>query len=137
MIHTSNENLEHCLNSQKVELHQIKKERDAIEFENGERKEVNEDLTVLNERLAYIVPRTLEEENLELRESIAILKCHLELYKNSEDTEQADENLETVDEEMENACVILYCDFCPFETFSQKGLHIHIGKKHKTENPNK
>ena len=141
IILSANTNLEECFNSQKVQLEQINREKDALEVENRELKEVNdnliEDLTILNERLTYMIPGTLEEENLELKESIAILKCQLEMYKNMEERKQAEDHVETVDEErMETERIVLYCDFCPFETFSQQGLQIHIGMKHKKEKVN-
>ena len=77
------------------------------------------------------------EENLELKEYVAILKCRLEMLNSEQSENETDEdtknNLE--DENIEtNIVVAYYCEMCLFESSSRQGLNIHIGIKHKEKN---
>ena len=131
----ANVNLEVNLQNLTEEVDQVKKERDALESQNDSIKEVNdnliEDLTTLNERLAFMIPGKLEEENLELKEKIAILKCISEMHDVEEIEEPIDEEIETIVESMETETDAYFCELCPLETSSQQGLKIHLGIKHK------
>jgi hypothetical protein len=122
----------------KEEVNLIMKEKNAIHTENKEIKEVNEhlleDINVINERIGNMIPGKLEEENLELKESNAILKCLLQMHKNEERNQYnvESEDIETIpdDEKMESS-EGYSCESCPFRSSSQQGLKIHIGIKHK------
>ena len=109
----ANVNLEVNLQNLTEEVDQVKKERDALESQNDSIKEVNdnliEDLTTLNERLAFMIPGKLEEENLELKEKIAILKCISEMHDVEEIEEPIDEEIETIVESMETETDAYFC----------------------------
>jgi hypothetical protein len=117
----------------------VKKERDVFHVKNKEITEVNEtlieDIAILNERISFTIPGVLEEENLELKESVAILRCRLEMQiseqnRNEMDADTEENTLE--DENIEiNSVASYYCEMCLFESISQQGLNIHIGIKHK------
>ena len=133
-----NQELIDNLKTAKEEVDLLKKEKNAIQIENKEIKEVNEnlleDINVINERIGNMVPGKLEEENLELKENNAILKCLLEMHKNEELNQYnvESEDIETIheDEEMES-CEGYSCESCPFRSSSQQGMTIHIGINHK------
>ena len=127
-LKSANQILEDSIRKVNDEVARVKKERDVLEVENETFKEVNEglieDITILNERLVYLIPGKLEEENIELKENLAILKCLSGLNGNIKTVEHIDEDME-----IKNAAH--YCELCPFESNSQQGLRIHIGMKHK------
>ena len=109
------------------ELENVKKERDALHVQNKEITEVNEtlmeDITILN-----------EEENLDLKESVAILKCRLEMQIIEQTSSEIDADTENIleDENIDiKSVAAYYCEMCLFESSSQQGLNIHIGIKHK------
>ena len=113
-----------------------KKVRDAIEIENKDIKEINEnlldDITFINARM---IPGKIEEENLDLKETIAILKCHLEMFENEEymDNNESDDSVKFSDEEEMDVANTKYflCDICSFRGNSQQGLKIHVRIMHK------
>ena len=134
----ANQKLEDILKKVNDELENVKKERDALHVQNKEITEVNEtlmeDITILNERISYIIPGVLEEENLELKESVAILKCRLEMQIIEQTSSEIDADTENIleDENIDiKSVAAYYCEMCLFESSSQQGLNIHIGIKHK------
>ena len=63
----ANQKLKDILKKVNDELEKVKKERDVLHVKNKEITEVNErlieDIAILNERISYIIPGVLEEEN--------------------------------------------------------------------------
>ena len=120
------------------EVEKIKNEKDAIENQNMHTIEVNEnlleDVNLINERIGHIImPGKLEEENLELKETVAILKCLLEKYENedyTDDSKSKGDDLITFNEE-ESIDKSYPCGICPFQSTSKRGLKTHVGRRHK------
>ena len=75
------EYLKDSLETATCESEEFKKLNNAIEIKNRDIEEINDnlfdDITFINARM---IPGKIEEENLELKEKIAILKCRLERY---------------------------------------------------------
>jgi epidermal growth factor receptor substrate 15 len=140
-LESTNKNLEEQIKKKNEELEKVKNEKDVLVVQIKNITEVNEalieDITTLNERIAFIIPGVLEEETLELKESVAILKCCLEMLNSeqseSESNANTKNNLEDTNAEI-NSVVAYYCEMCLFESRSQQGLNIHIGIKHKEKN---
>ena len=96
-----------------------------------------EDLTILNKRISYTIPGVLEDENSDLKKTVAILKCHMEIEISEQTRSEINGDTEIIleDENIENEGIAAYyCEMCLFESSSQQGLNIHIGIKHKDKN---
>ena len=84
----------------------------------------------MNEKLK---PGAVEQENDKLKETVAILQRVVQIYKQAEiDEENGSEENEPEDEPELNQVDPKYkCDFCDFESDTNRGVCVHIGIKHK------
>ena len=95
-------------------------------------KNLMEDLKILNENLKVLVPGAIEKENESLKEIIAILQNVVEDYKKAEI--EMDNETSRRNEAMSRFKYT--CVNCNFESSSQRGLSVHIGRKHEEKKVN-
>ena len=149
VIQTENHELKKKIEKMQEEMKNIKKEvtvqekeRSKLKKENHDIKEINEnlmeDLTVLNDKMAHIIPGNLEMEIEELKESNSILKTIL-MYKEEEIRNEENYTIDSEaekDEETPPTDVTNFaCDKCDFTSTSKKGLNVHTTAKHKKPSP--
>ena len=121
------------------ELEQVDTKCFAATEELNELRKINkcliEDIKVLNEKLK---PGAVEQENAKLKENIAILQTVVQIYKQAEiDAEDCSEENEPEDETKLTQVNTKYkCDYCDFESDTNRGVCVHIGIKHKKKEIN-
>ena len=122
------------------ELEQVIIKHFATIEELNELRKINkcliEDIKLLNEKLK---PGAVEQENEKLKENLAILQTVVQIYKQAEIAEQdvSDENEPEDESEPTQVNSKYKCDYCDFESDTNRGVCVHIGIKHKkTENRN-
>ena len=94
-------------------------------------------IRTLNDRLLVFVPGAVEKENSELRETLSSLHTVIDIYKQAEIEAEEYENAEVEEnDDIDYGLnqVVFQCESCEYRSNSQRGLNVHIGKKHKNEN---
>ena len=95
-----------------------------------------EDIRALNDRLLVFVPGAIEKENTELRETLGVLRAVIDIYKQAEiDAEVEESEAVKYNDDADNGRTqeVIACETCEYRSDTQRGLNVHIGKKHNTK----
>ena len=94
-----------------------------------------------NTRVSYPIthiPGAIEKENTELRETLCVLCAVLDIYKQAEIDAEVEESEEVKDiDDADNGRTqdVFTCETCEYRSESQRGLNVHIVKKHNKKYP--
>ena len=83
-----------------------------------------------------LVPKTIIQENTDLKETMNVLNGVIDVYKQAEiDAEKYSENGEIRNENLDEVAdqTIFQCNHCAFISESKRGLSVHIPRKHYSE----
>ena len=110
----------------------------SLEINLRKSQEVNEklidDIKTFNDKMIEIVPRTIIQENKELKETLNVLHAFLDIYKQAEvDAEKDPKSGEHRNDNEVGNQTPLHCNDCPFISESKRGLSVHITRKHHPE----
>jgi hypothetical protein len=94
------------------------------------------DINILNGKMLELVPNAVIQENKELKETLNVLHNVIDVYKQAEiDAEEDSENVAARNDDLDQLANqnLFKCRICPFRSESNRGLSVHIARKHNQE----
>jgi DNA repair exonuclease SbcCD ATPase subunit len=141
-LEDSNNKLKKNVNDKEMDLAKCKQLQTKTAQKHAEVQDINdvliEDIRALNDRLLVFVPGAIEKENTELRETLGVLHAVIDIYKQAEIDAEVEESevVKGMDDAYNDRTLDVFtCETCEYKSETQRGLNVHIGKKHNKKYP--
>ena len=136
----ANKALKKELENKSDTLAQLQHQQEDLEIKVKTIEDINEklidDTKTFNDKMLELVPKTMIQENIDLKETINVLHAVIDVYKQAEiDAEKDSENGEIINHNLDEVAdqTIFQCKDCAFISESKRGLSVHTTRKHYPE----